>query len=68
MQRDFDEELGEVNYNIADRGNSKFVSIPIRDGIFFIKLNNSVDPFMFIRKIFGILKFSDKSFSIRDMI
>jgi hypothetical protein len=68
MQRDFDEAFGAVNYNITDRGNSKFVSIPIHDGIFFARLNNSMDPIVFIRKIFAILKFSDKSFSIHDVI
>jgi len=68
MQRDFDEEFGAVNYTITDRGNSKFVSMPTRDGIFFAKLNNLADPFVFIRKIFMILKFSTKSFSIHDVI
>ena len=68
MQRDFDEEFGVVNYNITDRGNSKFVSIPIHNGIFFARLNNSIDPIVFIRKIFTILKFSDKLFSIHDVI
>lgn len=68
MQRDFDEEFGAVNYNITDRGDSKFVSIPIPDGMFFAKLNGSVDPDVFIREVFTILKFSGKSFSIHDVV
>ena len=68
MQRDFDEEFGEVNYTMADRGNSKFVAIPTRDGILFAKLDKSLDPTVFIKKILGILKFSNGAFSIRDEI
>ena len=65
MQHDFDEELGAVNYTITYRENSKFVSIPTDDGILFAKLNNSIDPIKFIKKIFGILNFSERSFSVR---
>jgi hypothetical protein len=68
MQRDFDEDFGEVNYTITDRGNSKFVSVPTRDGILFAKLNKSIDSTVFIKKILGILKFSNGAFSIRDEI
>jgi hypothetical protein len=31
MQRDFNEELGVVNYCMTQRGDSKFISIPICD-------------------------------------
>jgi len=32
MQRDFDEELGEVDYCMTQRGNKKYISIPIKNG------------------------------------
>jgi len=31
MQKDFDEELGKVNYCMTQRGNRKFISIPAPD-------------------------------------
>ncbi len=32
MQNDFNEDFGEVNYNITQRGRAKFISIPINNG------------------------------------
>jgi len=58
MQSDFDEEFGSVNYTITERENSRFVSIPISKGILLVKLNKSMDPFLFINKTAGILNFA----------
>jgi len=54
MQSDFDEEFGTVNYTITERENSRFVSIPIPKGILLVKLNKSMDPFLFINKTAGM--------------
>lgn len=51
MQSDFDDEFGKVNYTITERNGFKFVSIPIHEGILFGILNESSDPFAFIKKI-----------------
>ena len=32
MQNDFNEDFGEVNYNITQRGRKKFISIPTNNG------------------------------------
>ncbi len=32
MQHDFDEDLGSVNYCMTQRGNTKYISIPARNG------------------------------------
>lgn len=60
MQSDFDEELGSVNYTMTERKNSRFVSIPTPVGILLAKLDKSVNPFLFIRKISRILNISKR--------
>jgi len=55
MQQDFDEDFGAVNYTITERESARFVSIPTSEGILLAKLNKSIDPFLFINKITGIL-------------
>ena len=62
MQSDFDYEFGTVNYAITERENARFVSIPINAGILLAKLNKSLDPFVFINKITGMLNPSKISF------
>jgi len=32
MQRDFDEDIGSVEYSLTKRGNAKFISIPMPKG------------------------------------
>lgn len=55
MQRDFDAELGSVNYTITERKNSRFVSVPISTGVLLVKLNKSADPLPVIDKILETL-------------
>lgn len=55
MQKDFDSEFGTVNYTITERQHSRFVSIPISAGILLAKLDKSIDPFAYIKKVMGTL-------------
>lgn len=55
MQSDFDEEFGSVNYTIIQRENSKFVLIPISQGMLLVKLAKSRNPFRFITKVAEVL-------------
>jgi gamma-glutamylcyclotransferase (GGCT)/AIG2-like uncharacterized protein YtfP len=58
MQSDFNDEFGSTIYTITERENSRFVSIPTSAGLLWVKMNKSMDPFLFIKKITGILNFS----------
>lgn len=60
MQGDFDEEFGSVNYTLTERKNSRFVSIPTPVGILLVKLDKSINPFLFISKISRILDISKR--------
>ncbi|MDE1769505.1 MAG: hypothetical protein KGI28_02990 [Thaumarchaeota archaeon] len=60
MQSDFDEEFGTLSYTMTERKNSRFVSIPTPTGILFAKLDKSINPFLFIRKILRILNISKR--------
>ena len=62
MQSDFDYEFGTVNYTITERENARFVSMPIRAGILLAKMNKSVDPFIFVATIVGMMNPSKISF------
>ena len=59
MQRDFDEFLGPVNYCLTQRGDTKFISIPISgEKTVFVVTKNDVDHEDVIAKINKILQFS----------
>jgi len=55
MQSDFDDEFGRVNYTITERENSRFISVPTIAGILLVKLNKTIDPFVFVKKICRLL-------------
>ena len=55
MQSDFDDEFGPVNYIITEREKSRFISIPTYAGILLVKLNKTIDPYVFINKISELL-------------
>ncbi len=59
MQRDFDEDLGPVNYCLTQRGDAKFISLPISGKkTVFVVTKNNVDHEEVIAKINKILQFS----------
>ena len=59
MQKDFDEFLGPVNYCLTQRGDTKFISIPISgEKTVFVVTKNDVDHEDVIAKINKILQFS----------
>ena len=59
MQKDFDEDLGPVNYCLTQRGDAKFISLPISGKkTVFVVTKNNVDHEEVIAKINKILQFS----------
>src|SRR5438445_4485842 len=50
MQKDYDDELGPVKYVVAERDNSKIISIPILTGAIVIVMRKSARHFAFIKK------------------
>jgi hypothetical protein len=61
MQKDFDEELGEVNYCMTQRANRKFISIPISDKTIFAVTKKEFDHERLVKEIIGLLNGSDRS-------
>src|SRR5574338_743705 len=43
MQSDFDEDFEPVKYSITERGNFKFVTIPILSKILFVRMKKDFD-------------------------
>jgi len=57
MQSDFDEELGKVNYCMTQRGDRKFISVPILgDNTVLIVTENNCDHEELVRNITQTLK------------
>ena len=51
MQKDYDNEFGPVKYVIAERDNSKIISIPILSGSIVIMMKKDAHHFAQIKKI-----------------
>jgi hypothetical protein len=51
MQRDYDDNLGTVQYTITERENSKIVSIPAPFGSIMLVMNKKVRPSLLAKKI-----------------
>lgn len=51
LQKDFDEELGSVDYSIVERGNYKIISIPIDSHIMVIATYKDVNHSEIINKV-----------------
>jgi len=61
MQRDFDEELGKVNYCMTQRGDRKFISIPyFGDKTILIVAKNNCDHEELMNNITQTLKNPDQ--------
>ncbi len=61
MQRDFDEELGKVNYCMTQRGDRKFISIStFDDKTVLAVMKNGFDHEEFVDNITQTLKNSDQ--------
>jgi len=61
MQKDFDEYLGEVNYCLTQRGNDKFISMPIsEDKTIFVVTKKSIDTEKIVSRIKILLDWSKK--------
>lgn len=56
MQNDFDEDFEPIKYNIAERGNFKFVTIPVLSKILFVRMRRDLDHVGLINKISSFLK------------
>ena len=60
MQSDFDEELGKVNYCMTQRGDRKFISVPILgDNTVLIVTENNCDHEKLVSNITQTLRNSD---------
>ena len=55
MQRDFDEELGRLQYIAIQRQNSSFLVIYTYEGIILVQLSQSTDPFLIVDNFAEIL-------------
>lgn len=51
LQRDFDDEFGAVKYNVTERKNLKFLSMPCECGLVIVLMKKNVDHFPLIDKI-----------------
>ncbi len=61
MQKDFDEYLGEVNYCLTQRGNDKFISMPIsEDKTIFVVTKKNIDAEKIVSRIKILLDWSKK--------
>lgn len=61
MQKDFDEDLGKVNYCMTQRGNKKFLSIPASDdSTIFAVTKKEFDHESLVKNITKTLKHSDQ--------
>ncbi len=61
MQRDFDEELGKVNYCMTQRGDQKFISIPtFGDNTVLVVTKNDCNHEELVNNITKTLKNSDQ--------
>ncbi|MCH7969336.1 MAG: hypothetical protein IH841_08860 [Thaumarchaeota archaeon] len=61
MQKDFDEDLGGVNYCMTQRGNRKFISIPTYDDSTVLVVTKSdFEHEEFVKNITQTLKNSDQ--------
>lgn len=56
MQSDFDEDFEPIKYNVAERGNFKFVTIPVLSKILFVRMSREFDHLGLINKITSFLK------------
>lgn len=56
MESDFDDDLGPVNYTIAERGRSKFVSIPIFSHTVLAVMSKNTNHTRVINKIKVMLR------------
>lgn len=66
MQNDFDEDFEPIKYNITERGNFKFITIPVLSKILFIRMKKNVDDIKLINKITSFLKCELKDKSVNN--
>ncbi len=61
MQKDFDEDLGEVNYCVTQRGNTKYISIPCRgENTILVVAKKDVDQDQVIAGINQVVQYSQQ--------
>ena len=53
MQSDFDEELGTVNYIVTQRGNLKFISVPIFSNVMLAIAKKDMDHSPLIQRLYS---------------
>lgn len=60
MQSDFDEDLGKVNYCMTQRGDKKFITIPISDNnTLLVVIQNNVNHEEIIDSILNEISYSN---------
>ncbi len=66
MQSDFDEDLGAVNYCMTQRGDTKFISIPICDhNTIFAVIKKNVNPEKIVDEIHQMLLHSKQFLGVK---
>ncbi len=55
LQRDFEDQLGPVMFNMSERKDSRYITIPIQSGIIFAILDKHADYEAFVYKMRSIL-------------
>ena len=61
MQKDFDEELGKVDYCITKRNSKKYISIPtVDDNVVFVVTHKDVNHEKIIEEIIHTIKVSEQ--------
>ncbi len=61
MQKDFDEDLGDVNYCVTQRGSTKYISIPCRgENTILVVTKKDVDQDQVVTGINQIIQYSEQ--------
>jgi hypothetical protein len=60
MQRDYDDNLGTVQYTVTERENSKIVSIPILFGSIMLVMNKKTRPSLLVKKILKAIDYAKR--------
>lgn len=56
MGRDFDEDLGEIGYNLVQRKNFSTISFPLDEHIVFVSSKTATDTALLIRKVVAAIR------------
>jgi len=60
MQRDYDDKFGAIQYIVAERENSKIVSIPAPFGSILLVINKKTRPSKLVKKVLKAVNYARK--------